>query len=197
MATALFVCLHNAGRSQMSAALFERAAGGRHRALSAGTTPAERVHPEVVAVMREPGFDIDLAGRVPQLLTDALAHEADVVVTMGCGDACPYIPGKRYIDWQLPDPKGQPIAEVRRIRDDIVRRVDGLVRELDGADPVSPAEPVARCEWCGAEYDPTSAETPQHHHPSPSTAAAAPDEPLTHCEWCGAEYPVPDPGTDS
>src|SRR3954469_20663674 len=97
MATALFVCLHNAGRSQMSQALFERAAGGRHAALSAGTTPAERVHPEVVQVMRELG--IDLVGRTPRLLTRELAEQADVVVTMGCGDECPYIPGRRYIDW--------------------------------------------------------------------------------------------------
>src|SRR3954452_12507998 len=111
MATALFVCLHNAGRSQMSAALFECAAAGRHHALSAGTTPADRVHPEVVDVMRELG--IDLAGRKPQLLTHELADQADVVVTMGCGDACPYIPGKRYVDWDLTDPKGLPIDEVR------------------------------------------------------------------------------------
>lgn len=131
MATALFVCLHNAGRSQMSAALFARAAGGRHRALSAGTTPGDRVHPEVVAAMREPGFDIDLSDRVPQLLTTELAEQADVVVTMGCGDACPYIPGKRYLDWNLVDPKGKPIEEVRRIRDDIARRVAELVDELD------------------------------------------------------------------
>jgi protein-tyrosine-phosphatase len=133
MATALFVCLHNAGRSQMSAALFERAGGGRHRALSAGTTPAERVHPEVVQVMREPGFEIDLGDRKPQLLTRELAEHADVVVTMGCGDECPYIPGRRYIDWDLPDPAGQPITEVRAIRDDIARRVEALVAELDGA----------------------------------------------------------------
>src|SRR5437868_13568237 len=103
MATALFVCLHNAGRSQMSAALFGRAAGGRHQALSAGTTPGDRVHPEVVEVMRELG--IDLAGRQPRLLTRELAEQADVVVTMGCGDSCPYIPGKRYVDWDLTDPK--------------------------------------------------------------------------------------------
>src|ERR671934_433284 len=121
MATALFVCLHNAGRSQMSAALFERAADGRHRALSAGTTPAQRVHPEVVEVMRELG--IDLADRVPRKLTRELARQADVVVTMGCGDECPYIPGKRYIDWNLADPKGQPIDAVREIRDEIERRV--------------------------------------------------------------------------
>jgi arsenate reductase len=129
MATALFVCLHNAGRSQMSAALFEQAAAGRHHALSAGTTPAEHVHTEVVEVMRELG--IDLADRTPQLLTHQLAEQADVVVTMGCGDACPYIPGKRYIDWQLPDPKNRPLEEVRATRDDIAQRVAALVDELD------------------------------------------------------------------
>jgi arsenate reductase (thioredoxin) len=129
MATVLFVCLHNAGRSQMSAALFERAAAGRHRALSAGTTPADRVHPEVVDVMAELG--IDLAGRTPRRLTRELAEEADVVVTMGCGDECPYIPGKRYLDWDLEDPKGRPIEEVRATRDDIATRVRALVAELD------------------------------------------------------------------
>jgi arsenate reductase len=129
MASALFVCLHNAGRSQMSQALFERAAEGRHSALSAGTTPGEHVHPEVVEVMRELG--IDLSDRVPQGLTVELAQQADVVVTMGCGDACPYIPGKRHIDWNLPDPKGRPLAEVRATRDEIARRVDRLVSELD------------------------------------------------------------------
>jgi arsenate reductase (thioredoxin) len=129
MATVLFVCLHNAGRSQMSAALFERAARGRHEAISAGTTPAERVHPEVVTVMRELG--LDLAGRVPRRLTRELAEGADVVVTMGCGDECPYIPGKRYIDWELEDPKGRPLEEVRATRDEIARRVEGLVAELD------------------------------------------------------------------
>jgi arsenate reductase (thioredoxin) len=129
MASVLFVCLHNAGRSQMSAALFERAAAGRHRALSAGTTPGDRVHPEVVDVMAELG--IDLAGRTPRRLTRELAEEADVVVTMGCGDECPYIPGKRYLDWDLEDPKGRPIAEVRATRDDIATRVRALVAELD------------------------------------------------------------------
>jgi arsenate reductase len=127
MATVLFVCLHNAGRSQMSQALFERAAEGRHTALSAGTTPGEHVHPEVVEVMRE--LDIDLADREPQLLTTELAQQADVVVTMGCGDACPYIPGKRYVDWGLPDPKGRPLAEVRATRDDIARRIDSLLAD--------------------------------------------------------------------
>jgi arsenate reductase len=125
MATVLFVCLHNAGRSQMSAALFERAAAGKHTALSGGTTPAEHLHPEVVEVMQELG--IDLSDRRPQLLTRELAEQADVVVTMGCGDACPYIPGKRYIDWNLPDPKGRPLDEVRAIRDDIARRVSSLL----------------------------------------------------------------------
>ena len=129
MSTVLFVCLHNAGRSQMSQAQFERAAGGRHQALSAGTTPGDRVHPEVVKVMRE--LDIDIAERVPQLLTRELAERADVVVTMGCGDECPFIPGKRYIDWDLPDPKGRPIDEVRATRDDIGRRVIALLDELD------------------------------------------------------------------
>jgi arsenate reductase (thioredoxin) len=129
MATALFVCLHNAGRSQMSQALFERAAEGRHRALSAGTTPADRVHPEVVEVMREVG--IELADREPKLLTRELAEQADVVVTMGCGDECPYIPGRRYLDWELEDPKGRPLDEVRATRDDIDRRVRQLVQELD------------------------------------------------------------------
>jgi arsenate reductase (thioredoxin) len=131
VATALFVCLHNAGRSQMSQALFERAAGGRHRALSAGTTPAERLHPEVVQVMGELGVDLD--GRRPQRLTRELAEQADVVVTMGCGDECPYIPGKRYLDWDLEDPKGRPIDEVRATRDEIERRVEDLIRELDRA----------------------------------------------------------------
>ena len=129
MATVLFVCLHNAGRSQMSRALFERAAEGRHTALSAGTTPGEHVHPEVVEVMRE--LEIDLADREPQLLTTELAQQADVIVTMGCGDACPYIPGKRYVDWDLPDPKGRPLAEVRATRDEIERQVRALIDELN------------------------------------------------------------------
>src|SRR6201996_7682665 len=128
MANVLFVCLHNAGRSQISQALFERAAEGRHRARSAGTTPGERVHPEVVEVMREVG--IDLADRVPHELTEDDARWADVVVTMGCGDKCPYIPGRRYVDWALPDPKGRPITEVRAVRDEIDRRVRELVAEL-------------------------------------------------------------------
>jgi arsenate reductase len=128
VARVLFVCLHNAGRSQMSRALFERASDGRHEADSAGTTPAERVHPEVVTAMSEVG--IDLADAKPRLLTDELAATADVIVTMGCGDACPYFPGKRYLDWDLPDPKGMPLEDVRRLRDEIDHRVAALAREL-------------------------------------------------------------------
>ena len=131
MAVALFVCLHNAGRSQISAALFERAAAGRHHAVSAGSQadPDGRPHPQVIEVMRELG--IDLSARRPRRLSTELAQAADVVVTMGCGDACPYIPGKRYIDWELEDPKGRPVEAVRATRDDIARRVDELVAELD------------------------------------------------------------------
>ena len=130
MSHVLFVCLHNAGRSQISRALFERAAEGRHTADSAGSVadPDGRVHPEVVAVMNEVG--IDLAERRPQMLTRELAERADVVVTMGCGDACPYIPGKRYIDWDLPDPKGQPTDAVRALRDEIAQRVDALLADI-------------------------------------------------------------------
>ena|SRR6478752_2770892 len=131
MARALFVCLHNAGRSQMSEALFSRAAEGRHEARSAGTTPAERVHPEVVEAMAELG--IDLSDRQPHKLSRADAEWADVVVTMGCGDECPYIPGKRYVDWDLPDPKGQPLETVRATREEIERRVRALAEELDAS----------------------------------------------------------------
>jgi arsenate reductase len=131
MARALFVCLHNAGRSQMSEALFQRAAEGRHESRSAGTTPGDRVHPEVVEAMNELG--VDLSERVPHKLSHEDAEWADVVVTMGCGDECPYIPGKRYLDWDLPDPKGQPLETVRATRDEIERRVAQLVSELDAA----------------------------------------------------------------
>ena len=135
MANALFVCLHNAGRSQMSQALFERAAAGRHGARSAGTTPGERVHPEVAEAMRELG--IEIGDRKPHLLSTEDAKWADVVVTMGCGDACPYIPGRRYLDWDLPDPKGRPLDAVRTTRDEIAARVEALVAELDQA-PAAP-----------------------------------------------------------
>ena len=133
MAHVLFVCLHNAGRSQMSQALFERAAAGRHTAASAGTTPARRVHPEVVTAMTELG--VDLSGRSPRLLTRELAEEADVVVTMGCGDECPYIPGKRYLEWELEDPKGMALDQVRAVRDEIGRRVRDLAADLDPPSP--------------------------------------------------------------
>ena len=113
----------------MSEALFARAAVGRHTAASAGTTPADRVHPEVAEVMREEG--IELSDRVPQRLSCEAAERADVIVTMGCGDECPYIPGKRYVDWDLQDPKGRPIEEVRATREDIRRRVEALARTLD------------------------------------------------------------------
>jgi protein-tyrosine-phosphatase len=131
VSTVLFACLHNAGRSQMSQALFEQLAGDRHTALSAGTTPGTEVHPEVAEVMRERG--IDLSGRHPQLLTQELAAKADIMVTMGCGDECPYVPGARYLDWDLPDPKGQPLPQVRALRDEIERRVRLLIADLDSA----------------------------------------------------------------
>ena len=129
MSRVLFVCVQNAGRSQMAEALFTRAADGRHEARSAGSSPAERVHPEVADAMRE--LEIDLAGRVPHRLERADAEWADVVVTMGCGDACPFIRGKRYVDWDIPDPAGKPLAEVQAIRDEIARRIRQLVAELD------------------------------------------------------------------
>jgi arsenate reductase len=131
VSTVLFVCRQNAGRSQMSQALLEAAAQGRHEALSAGTTPASEIHPEVSQVMREIGLDI--SGRTPRVLTRELAEQADLVITMGCGDQCPVIPGKRYLDWDLLDPSGQPLSQVRVIRDEIGRRVRALVAELDAA----------------------------------------------------------------
>jgi protein-tyrosine-phosphatase len=134
MATVLFICKANRGRSVMSRALLERAAGGRHRALSAGSEaqPGGGPHPVVVEVMGEIG--IDVSDHRPQRLTLELAREADVVVTMGCGDACPIVPGRqRRVDWDLPDPEGRPIEEVRALRDDIARRIDELVGELDAA----------------------------------------------------------------
>ena len=129
MTRVLFVCRQNAGRSQISETLLRLAVDGRHEARSAGTTPAAQVHPEVVEAMREVG--IELADRVPHELERADAEWADVVVTMGCGDACPYIPGKRYVDWELRDPAGLPVDEVRAIRDEIRTRIAALVRELD------------------------------------------------------------------
>jgi arsenate reductase len=124
----LFVCVHNAGRSQMAAALLEHHAGGRVRVRSAGTTPSDEIHANVVEAMAERGLDVSTAR--PKGLREDDVREVDVVITMGCGDACPVVPGTRYLDWDLPDPAGKPIAEVRPIRDDIERRVLDLLREL-------------------------------------------------------------------
>ncbi len=126
----LFLCVHNAGRSQMAAALLARRAGDRVVVRSAGSAPGETLNPAVVAVMAEVG--VDLTGESPTRLTDEMARRADVIVTMGCGDACPVYPGKRYVDWELPDPAGRPVAEVRPIRDEIAARVDALLAELLG-----------------------------------------------------------------
>ena len=122
------MCVHNAGRSQMASAFLEKLAGDRVRVRSAGTTPADEIHREVVEAMREEG--IDLAGRKPTRLLDEAVRQADVVVTMGCGDECPFYPGKRYEDWDLPDPSGRPLQEIRGIRDEIRRRVEGLLAGL-------------------------------------------------------------------
>jgi arsenate reductase (thioredoxin) len=124
----LFVCVHNAGRSQMAAALLEHQARGRVAVRSAGTTPADEVAPAVVAAMDEVGIDLSTA--IPTILTTDAVEAADVVVTMGCGDACPVFPGKRYLDWELQDPAGLPLDQVRRIRDDIGVRVRSLLSEL-------------------------------------------------------------------
>jgi protein-tyrosine-phosphatase len=124
----LFVCVHNAGRSQMAAALLDHHAHGRVVVRSAGTEPADTLNPAVVEGMRELG--IDLADQHPKLLTTDTVEASDVVITMGCGDTCPFYPGKRYLDWPLDDPAGQPIENVRPIRDDIDRRVRDLLDEL-------------------------------------------------------------------
>jgi protein-tyrosine-phosphatase len=124
----LFVCVHNAGRSQMAAALLDHRAGGRVRVRSAGTAPAAEINPSVVEAMAEVGIDVTKA--IPKRLTDEMAREADVVVLMGCGDACPVYSGKRYLDWDLPDPAGKAVEEVRPIRDEIDRRVGQLLVEL-------------------------------------------------------------------
>ena len=126
MERVIFACVHNAGRSQIAAAFFSQLADpARAEAISAGTQPGERVHPEVVEVMREVG--IDLSRNAPQRLTDDLARSASLLITMGCGDECPYIPGLERDDWPFPDPKGRPIDEVRRVRDEIRDRVSALV----------------------------------------------------------------------
>jgi arsenate reductase (thioredoxin) len=124
----LFVCVHNAGRSQMAAALLDHHANGKVVVRSAGSDPADRLNPAVVAAMAEVG--LDLSRELPKPLSEASVKAADVVITMGCGDACPIYPGKRYEDWQLQDPAGQPIEVVRGIRDEIDRRVQQLLTEL-------------------------------------------------------------------
>jgi arsenate reductase len=129
MPEVLFVCTHNAGRSQMAAALTHVLSGGRVHVRSAGSEPADRINPAVAEAMAELG--IDLSHEFPKPLTDEVVEAADVVITMGCGDACPIYPGKQYLDWQVDDPAGQPIETVRRIRDDIRGRVENLLRELD------------------------------------------------------------------
>jgi arsenate reductase len=126
----LFVCVHNAGRSQMAAALLARYAGDRVVVRSGGTAPADMINPTVVAAMAEIGIDLDSNGSPPKRLADAAVEASDVVITMGCGDACPLYPGKRYLDWELDDPASKPIEEVRRIRDEIDQRVQTLVAEL-------------------------------------------------------------------
>jgi protein-tyrosine-phosphatase len=127
--TVLFVCVHNAGRSQMAAGYLQHLAGDRIEVLSAGSQPADRVNPVAVAAMAEEG--IDIAATIPDLLSDAAVREADIVGTMGCGDECPFYPGTRYEDWVLEDPAGQPIDVVRPVRDEIRRRVEALIIELD------------------------------------------------------------------
>jgi protein-tyrosine-phosphatase len=128
--TVLFVCVHNAGRSQMAAGFLEHLAGDRIEVLSGGSAPSDRINPVAVEVMAEAG--IDIAASTPKLLSTADVRESDVVITMGCGDACPIFPGKRYEDWQLDDPAGQDATAVRRIRDDIRGRVENLIGELTG-----------------------------------------------------------------
>lgn len=126
----LFVCVHNAGRSQMAAALLTARAGDRVVVRSAGTAPAATINPAVVESMREIGIDLLASGSQPKLLTDDAVKVSDVVITMGCGDTCPYFPGKRYLDWKLDDPAGLGVDDVRTIRDEISRRVDVLLAEL-------------------------------------------------------------------
>nr|WP_218857319.1 arsenate reductase ArsC [Leifsonia soli] len=124
----MFVCVHNAGRSQMAAGYLRELSGGRVEVLSAGSEPADRLNPAAVAVMAEEG--IDIAGNTPQILTTDAVRESDVVITMGCGDTCPIFPGKRYEDWDLTDPAGLPVEQVRPVRDEIKRRVEALIAEL-------------------------------------------------------------------
>jgi arsenate reductase (thioredoxin) len=134
----LFVCVHNAGRSQMAAALLEAKAGNRVRVVSAGSEPADQLNPAVVQAMDE--LDLDISAERPKKLEDEMVRESDVVITMGCGDACPIYPGKRYEDWDLEDPAGRDLETVRRIRDEIEERVDALLLTLTGRSSALPAE---------------------------------------------------------
>ena len=138
----LFVCVHNAGRSQMAAALLHARSGGAVKVRSAGSQPASQINPAVVEAMSELG--IDLSNEFPKPITDDTVRAADVVITMGCGDACPVYPGKRYLDWELPDPAGKSVAEVRSIRDEIDRRVQHLAAELLANRPAARTSPPTR-----------------------------------------------------
>jgi arsenate reductase len=135
--TVLFVCVHNAGRSQMAAGWLEALGSGRVRVLSAGSMPADQINPKAIEAMAEVG--IDIGSNQPKVLTDGAVHESDVVITMGCGDACPFYPGKRYEDWKLDDPAGQGIEAVRPIRDEIRERIEALLVSLG----IAPAPDVA------------------------------------------------------
>jgi arsenate reductase len=128
-ATVLFVCVHNAGRSQMAAGYLQALAGDRVQVLSAGTAPKDSVNPSAIAAMAEEG--IDIASSTPKVLTDESVKESDYVITMGCGDACPFFPGKTYLDWPLSDPAGKGVEEVRPIRDEIRAKVEALISEID------------------------------------------------------------------
>ncbi|BAX94888.1 arsenic-transport integral membrane protein ArsC [Mycobacterium shigaense] len=147
----LFVCVHNAGRSQMAAALLMHLAGDRIEVRSAGTEPADHLNPAVIAAMSEIG--IDITTEVPELLTGEAVQSSDVVITMGCGDTCPYFPGTSYRDWKLADPAGQPLETVRAIRDDIVRRVEGLLTELSPA-PKAKQGPAERIHHVACPVSP-------------------------------------------
>ena len=128
-ATVLFVCVHNAGRSQMAAGFLQHLAGDRVQVLSAGTAPKDQVNPSAVAAMAEVG--IDIASQTPKVLTDSAVKESDYVITMGCGDACPFFPGKTYLDWPLNDPAGKGVEDVRPIRDEIQAKIEALIAEID------------------------------------------------------------------
>jgi len=162
----LFVCTHNAGRSQMAAALLRQQAAGRVRVTSAGSRPADELNPAVVRAMAEIGLDI--SGRVPRRLHSDQVRAADVVITMGCGDACPVYPGRRYLDWELPDPAGMELADVRPIRDEIARRVEALLTELVPERPA--ARPADDAEDGGASRE---AAAPGQDGGQPAAAAPA------------------------